>query len=105
MDERYFIVPLIVPVFFGKICFPVLDERYFLHNPKSIIYITFGSFIPIKKFSGFMSLYIILLECIHSNLSNIWFPIKHISIILHKIALDINISFKDFPNNVSIKIL
>jgi len=60
--EIYFMVPLINPLFLGSICFPVLEERYFLHNPKSIIYITFGSSFPIKKFCGFISLYIKHLE-------------------------------------------
>ena len=77
--EINLIVPLIDPVYLGSICFPVLEERYFRHKPKSIIYMTFGSLIPNKKFSGLTSLYTISLEWIHSNLSNSCNPIKQIS--------------------------
>ena len=105
LKEAYLKVPLNFFVYFGSICFPVLEERYFLHSPKSTTYMTFGSFIPIKKFSGLTSLYIISLECIHSNLSNNCIPMKHASVISHNILLLIYIKNKDLSNKVSIKIL
>ena len=81
--ETYAIVPLNLFVNLGKICFPVLEDLYFLHKPKSIIYIVFGSSIPIKKFSGLTSLYSKFLEWIYSSLSNICNAIKHASDKLH----------------------
>ena len=40
LTEEYFIVPLNFFVFLNLICFPVFDDLYFLHKPKSTIYIT-----------------------------------------------------------------
>ena len=49
-------VPVNLPVKPNFKCFPVLSDLNFLLNPKSIKYITLGSFLPIKKLSGLISL-------------------------------------------------
>ena len=49
-------VPVNFPVKPNLICLLVVEDLYFLLKPKSIKYITLGSFNPIKKLSGLISL-------------------------------------------------
>jgi hypothetical protein len=57
-----------LPSLYG-ICSPVFGSRNLFANPKSITYTKcYFLFIPIKKLSGFTSLWRKCLECINSNL-------------------------------------
>ena len=98
-------VPVNFPVKLNFKCLPVLSDLYFLLKPKSIRYITFGSFLPIKKLSGFISRWTKPFECTHWIRSNICLAIKHISAKFICLRRSLKISNKDLPSKGSINIL
>ena len=90
-----------------------MELLYFLAKPKSVKYITLGSFRPIRKLLGLISLWIKLFSWINFNLSKPCIAIKQISFIkilfLPKGSFltgpDFQITWRSFPKSSSINIL
>ena len=94
--DVYLTVPVIFLLLIKGNCSNVLLDLYFFASPKSNIYkYCDKSFNPITKLSGLISLWIIYLLYIYSNIETNWYPIAYLQFL--KVAL------LRYYNRISIK--